>query len=127
IPAPAAFEVEVKARNEAIRLSRQHRVAEMYGSIRARVVEPVPRKTAADNQHDIDIEPYRCTCCAEPTYITLRAVPLCSPCAVNLIDARGRQLTKGQASIGDVFPVEGMKCGKRGHRPSKTKAVSKAA
>jgi hypothetical protein len=66
-----------------------------------------------------------CTCCAEHTYLRLRGVPLCAPCGVNLIEARSRQLAKEYDSAAALtFPVDGMKCAKRGHRPSKKSSAA---
>src|SRR5919199_4796324 len=46
----------------------------------------------------------------------LKGVDLCAPCGVNLMAARSRLLAMEPTAASVTFPVEGMKCGKRGHR-----------
>jgi hypothetical protein len=75
----------------------------------------------------VETEPWSCTCCSEPTRFRFKKVELCIPCALNLRAGLIRQLQRDPASQPHQLPVDGVKCSRRGHRPTKSAKRSKAA
>jgi hypothetical protein len=60
--------------------------------------------------------PLRCACCARPTWIRLKGLPLCSACGCSAIEARSRQLRHDPATAAAPWPIEPLFCNKRGHK-----------
>jgi hypothetical protein len=63
--------------------------------------------------------PFPCACCGGRTWIRLKGLPFCSPCAISAIEARSRQLYRDPTTAAVPWPVEPIFCRKRGHFPLK--------
>src|SRR4051794_16091827 len=113
IPDPAAF------RTDCLTVETKRRAAPLQLRPMAK-----PITVAIEHRTSLHTEPAACTCCGESTPLRLKGVPLCSPCLVNLVNARGRELVKASTASLLPFPIEGSKCGKRGSRPARQKKAA---